>query len=237
MKGMYILDADMLNAILKVLNCVYHEARFRFENGLHVRVADDTFVAMVAVDVPKDAFYEYNGDITVGVEIHRLYSITSKLNGKIEMSIDENKLRIVSGNMEYSYAVLDPSAMRREPKEPKLEFTVKAEVPRKDFISVLKLASKISDTVSICCDGILTLQAEGGVEKISAELGEADDVNVKLEKDRITSRYNVHKLLKFLNACNGNVTLQFADNYPLCLTSELHEAEVRFYLAPVIEVE
>jgi len=128
-----ILKGEIFSGILKGLEVLVSEARIHFqEQGLHSRAVDPANVAMVIVDVPRENLEAYSIDEekTVGVDVNRIYDIARsiKKNELVELKVeDETTLKVKFGSVVYSVSLIDPSAIRKEPKIPNLELPANQE--------------------------------------------------------------------------------------------------------------
>ena len=172
-----IMTGEVLKTVTRAVVALVSEARMHFlEKGLHSRAVDPANVAMVSVDVPKDSFEVYNIDEekTIGVDMDRVFDISKSISAKdlVELSVqDESTLKIKFGSVEYKVALIDPSAIRKEPKIPELELPAKIVIDAGEFKKAIAAADKISDHVVFRSDRDgFRIEAKGDVDSIMFQM-------------------------------------------------------------------
>jgi proliferating cell nuclear antigen len=200
---------------------------------------------MVIVDVPKDSFEAYTIDEekTIGVDVDRIFDISKSIKSKdlVEMLLeDESTLKIKFGSVEYSVALIDPSAIRKEPKIPELELPAKIVIDAGEFKKAISAAERISDHVVFRSDETgFYIEAKGDVDKIQFHMSEAELIEFNGGEAR--SMFSVDYLKEF-NKVGGSgdlLTIHLGTNYPVRLIFELAGGKVRveYILAPRVEAE
>jgi len=241
-----IVTGDVLKSITKAMVALVSEARFHFTvDGLHSRAVDPANVAMVIVDVPKDSFevYKVDEDKTIGVDVNRVYDISKSIKAGelVELKLeDESSLRIKFGSVEYSVALIDPSAIRKEPKVPSLELPAKIVLNAGEFKKAITAADKISDHVVFKSDETgFYIEAEGDVDRITFHMSEAELIEFNRAEAR--SMFSIEYLKEFVKvASTGDLlTIYLGNNYPVRLVFEVADGKVKveYILAPRIEAE
>jgi len=148
-----IMEGNMLKAITRAMAALVSEARWHFkEEGFHSRAVDPANVAMVIVDVSRENLEAYSIDEekVVGVDVNRIYDIAKsiKKNELVELQVeDETRLKVKFGSVEYSVSLIDPAAIRKEPKIPQLDLPAKIVLDAGEFKKAITAADKISDHV------------------------------------------------------------------------------------------
>ncbi|MCD6492194.1 MAG: DNA polymerase sliding clamp [Archaeoglobaceae archaeon] len=241
-----IVTGEVLKAITKAMVALVSEARFHFlENGLHSRAVDPANVAMVIVDVPTDSFevYKVDEDTTIGVDVNRIYDISKSIKSGelVELKVeDESDLKIKFGSVEYSVALIDPSAIRKEPKVPQLELPAKIVLNAGEFKKAISAADKISDHVVFRTteDGFY-IEAEGDVDKITFFMSDAE--LIEFNKQEARSMFSVEYLKEFIKVAGSGdlLTIYLGINYPVRLQFDVANGKVKveYILAPRIEAE
>lgn len=241
-----IVTGEVLKAITKAMVALVSEARFHFlENGLHSRAVDPANVAMVIVDVPTDSFevYKVDEDTTIGVDVNRIYDISKSIKSGelVELKVeDESDLKIKFGSVEYSVALIDPSAIRKEPKVPQLELPAKIVLNAGEFKKAISAADKISDHVVFRTteDGFY-IEAEGDVDKITFFMSDAE--LIEFNKQEARSMFSVEYLKEFIKVAGSGdlLTIYLGINYPVRLQFDVANGKVKveYVLAPRIEAE
>ncbi len=241
-----IVTGEVLKAITKAMVALVSEARFHFlENGLHSRAVDPANVAMVIVDVSTDSFevYKVDEDTTIGVDVNRIYDISKSIKSGelVELKVeDESDLKIKFGSVEYSVALIDPSAIRKEPKVPQLELPAKIVLNAGEFKKAISAADKISDHVVFRTteDGFY-IEAEGDVDKITFFMSDAE--LIEFNKQEARSMFSVEYLKEFIKVAGSGdlLTIYLGINYPVRLQFDVANGKVKveYILAPRIEAE
>ncbi|WP_456368984.1 DNA polymerase sliding clamp [Geoglobus sp.] len=241
-----IMDGDVLKSITRAMVALVSEARFHFrEEGLHSRAVDPANVAMVIVDVSKENLEAYSIDEekTVGVDVNRIYDIAKsiKKNELVELKVeDEATLKVKFGSVEYSVALIDPSAIRKEPKVPNLELPARIVLDAGEFKKAIAAADRISDHVVFRSDSTgFYIEAEGDVDRIVFHMSEAELIEFNRAEAR--SMFSVEYLKEFVKVAGSGdlLTIHLGTNYPVRLVFETADgkARVEYILAPRIEAE
>jgi len=240
-----IMNGEILRAVTRAMVVLVSEARFHFsDNGLHSRAVDPANVAMVIVDIPRDSFDAYSIDeaTTVGVDINRVYDIAKsiKKNELVELKIEDESMKIKFGSVNYTLSLIDPSAIRKEPKIPNLELSAQLKLDAGEFKKAIQAADKISDHVIFRSDETgFYIEAEGDIDKITFHMSEAE--LIEFNKATARSMFSVEYLKEFIKiASSGDqMTIHLGNNYPVRLIFDVADgrARVEYILAPRIEAE
>lgn len=239
-----IMTGEVLKTVTRAVVALVSESRMHFlEKGLHSRAVDPANVAMVIVDVPRDSFEAYNIDEekTVGVDMDRVFDISKSISAKdlVELSIqDESTLRIKFGSVEYKVALIDPSAIRKEPKIPELELPAKIVIDAGEFKKAIAAAEKISDQVVFQSDRDgFRIEAKGDVDSIVFQMSETE--LIEFNGGEAKSMFSVDYLKEFCKVAGSGdlLTINLGTNYPLRLVFELAGGKVRveYILAPRVQ--
>lgn len=239
-----IMTGEVLKTVTRAVVALVSESRMHFlEKGLHSRAVDPANVAMVIVDVPRDSFEAYNIDEekTVGVDMDRVFDISKSISAKdlVELSIqDESTLRIKFGSVEYKVSLIDPSAIRKEPKIPELELPAKIVIDAGEFKKAIAAAEKISDQVVFQSDRDgFRIEAKGDVDSIVFQMSETE--LIEFNGGEAKSMFSVDYLKEFCKVAGSGdlLTINLGTNYPLRLVFELAGGKVRveYILAPRVQ--
>jgi len=241
-----ILNGDMFSSVLKGLKTLVSEAKWHFkEEGLHSRAVDPANVAMVIVDVSRENMEAYSIDEekVVGVDVNRIYDIAKsiKKNELVELQVeDETRLKVKFGSVEYRVTLIDPAAIRKEPKIPQLDLPAKIVLDAGEFKKAITAADKISDHVVFRSDETgFYIEAEGDVDKITFHMS---DVNlIEFNKVEARSMFGIAYLLEFCKVAGSGdlLTIYLGTDYPVRLVFDVADGKVRveYILAPRLERE
>ncbi len=166
------LRAGILADLVRAVSVIAWEVRAHLTDvGLHIRAVNPENTAMVITNVPKSSFDTYTCDgATVGLDLDRLGKAVKGFSSKdvLDLRVDD-KITISNGRISYTFPVLKPEHIRREPKVPSLELPAVVELTVEDFKKVVGLAEKISDEAVLYTDGeAFMIEAQGDIESIRA---------------------------------------------------------------------
>ncbi len=241
-----IITGEVLRTFAKSIVALVSEARVHFlEKGMHSRAVDPANVAMVIVDVPKDSceVYSIDEERTIGVDVDRIFDISKSIKSKdlVELMLeDESVLKIKFGSVEYSVSLIDPSAIRKEPRIPELDLPAKVVLDAGEFKQAIAAADRISDHVTFRSDGeAFYIEAKGDVDQIVFRMTEAE--LIEFNGAEAKSMFSVDYLKEFCKVASSGdlLTINLGTNYPVRLIFDLAGGKVRveYILAPRIEAE
>ncbi|MEM2176796.1 MAG: DNA polymerase sliding clamp [Archaeoglobaceae archaeon] len=239
-----IMSGEILKTISRAIVALVSECRIHFLNkGIHSRAVDPSNVAMVVVDVPKDSMesYRIETEKTIGVDMNRIFDISKTISAKdfVEISLlNETNLRVKFRSVEYNLALIDPSAIRKEPKIPELNLPAKVVLDAGEFKKAISATEKISENIVLRTDkNSFTIEAKGDVEKLTFTMsgGELIEFNGSEAK----SMFSVDYLKEFCKVANPGdlLTISLGTNYPGRFSFELvgGKIKVEYILAPRVE--
>jgi len=243
---MFRVDASILRDCVDAVLAVVDEARLKIgEEAWKVRAVDPANVALVDLELKREAFGEYNaesereGEKVVGVPFDKLREVLRFAVGDVSINIDNDKIGLQSSAYAYTLTLLDPSSLRGEPKIPELEFSTRVVVDADDFKKVLKAAEKISDQIAIGVQNeSFFVEAEGDMETMRYSLHK-DEV-MHLSGSDCRSLFSLEYLAAMAKGISSEtLTLFIGTDYPLKMEFEIAEGfgKVIYLLAPRIEAE
>jgi len=241
-----ILTGEVLKAITRATAALVSEAKFHFQDEkLHSRAVDPANVAMVIVDVPKESFesFEADDETVLGVDVNRIFEISKSIRNDelVQLKLDDDtSLSVKFGSVEYSVALIDPSAIRKEPKIPKLDLPAKIVMDAGEFKKAIVASDKISDRVAFKSnENGFYIEAEGDVDRITSFMSEADLID--FNKADANSIFSIEYLKEFIKAATpgDTLTIFLGNNYPVKLAFDVASGKVHieYILAPRIEEE
>ncbi len=235
---------NILKEIVDTASILVPEAKFNIEdNGLMTKAVDPSRIAMVSIEVRKEAFEEFEAkESMLGIDLEKLKE-TLKLGSSEDVLIldwdkDANTLVLKVGNLTRKMPLIDAGGMP-DPKMPELDLPAKVTLPVEEIKKGVAAAKSISDNISlkISEDGFdLSSKAEG-----------ADQANLHLPKDALIdieiresarSTYPLEQFSKMINAIKSpNVTIRLGTDYPLDIIFEMANGmgNGRYLLAPRVE--
>jgi proliferating cell nuclear antigen len=230
-----VVKSEYLKSFFDSLSVLVTESRVRFsDSGIRASAVSGSLVAMVTVEMPKESMEEYSfeKELVVGVDVDRVSRILKSCDGNVEISVD-NELKINTKDFSYSISLIDPSALRDEPKSSNLKFTSEFSVKAGDLRNAINAASKVSGDVVIRTDSDgVHIESKGDVDRISISLSVQG-----LPEAR--SMYDSEYLKNFLKIAKpeDTVNVQIGTKYPVRISIKLHggKLSVDYLLAPKVE--
>jgi len=248
------IDASVLRECIESITAVVDEGKLRIaEDGLKLRAVDPANVAMVSFELHRDAFDDFRfksesgGESTtaaeVGIDFVKLRGIL-EIGGReeVDLKLDEQAQKLFTrmGSLAYTISLLDPSALRKEPKVPELEFPVQVIIETEEFRRTIRAAEKIGDHIMLGVDGEeFYMQVEGEMDKL--RLGLRKEQLIHLTPGTLHSLYSLDYISAMSKGMSNaaNITLNLGKDYPLQIDFEVAEGKgkVSYLLAPRIESE
>ncbi|NPA75579.1 MAG: proliferating cell nuclear antigen (pcna) [Euryarchaeota archaeon] len=236
------IDVKDLKEITNLLLTLVNEAKFEFTpNGLSVKAVDPSHVAMIVMDVEKDGFVEYEcEEEELGVDLAKVRDILklTSSNDVVEISKEGGKLTFLIGNLSRSMPLIDTSNLS-VPKVPNIGLPAKVVISKSDFISGIKAADGISDSITI---KVTPTEFE------MYAMGDEDTSRLNLPKDMVQeidceepvkSTYPVDYLLRLAKAMDSakDITIYLGKDYPVKIVFDVVKGhgKVTYLLAPRIE--
>ena len=240
------VKSEVLKGIIDVTSPLVNEVKFNIsKKGISLRAVDPAHVAMVDLDVGKDAFDEFNAeDAELGVDMDKFAGIMrlSSSGDIIHLTHDEkeNKLVVTIGNLVRKMALIDTAGMP-DPKMPNLDLPGKVIVKASELTQGVRASESVSDHLA------LTMNKQAF--ELFAE-GDTDTVNLTLNKDiveELTANGSYKSLFSidyFSNMikpvkANDTITIFLGNDNPTRVEFDIADSKghVTYLLAPRIESE
>jgi proliferating cell nuclear antigen len=239
------VDAKTIREFSNIILTLVQEARVDFKpDGISAKVMDPARVAMISVEVKREAFQEFDvtGEESLGLDIEKMRNFL-KLTASteiIDFKYDGKRISMKLGNLSAGIPVIDPSALTT-PKIPTIEPQDKIVVDINLLSQGIKAAEGISEVVtfSIKSDE-LKLYAKGETDSETTEM----TIPKSLAKEYIfssdsKSSFALEYLTKFLRALESTeeVSIAIGNDYPLRMEAPIMngKGKVTFLIAPRIE--
>lgn len=227
------IDAQTAKACLNALTALVEETRVQLRpDGIFVKVVDISNVALVSLSLKEDAFEEYHvpAETLVALDLMSLKPLI-KASDVVEVSFDVDKIRIHSGNMEFSTILIDPDSVKKEP-EVSLDFNENLAVNTTNFRHALKMIKEISEVVVLECEeSELRVRGKSDISELSFGLPvECNDMSAK-------SHYSIEYLHNIMKGVTGSdMEIAFRSDYPLMIRTEIADGsgKLEYLLAPRI---
>ncbi len=241
-----VIGAEKLKDTIESISTLVDEARFKLTaDGVSVRAVDPANVAMVSLDLAKDAFDSFEAtEGELGIDLTKLNGILEMAdkNDKIELSLDEtaHKLVIRMRELSYTMSLLDPSSIRKEPKVPALDLPAHIVIRGEDLKRAVRAAEKVSDYMSMGVRGeVFFMEAEGDTDNVQLEM--TKDQLIDLKAGEAKSLFSLDYLtdISKIAGKTGEVSIDIGKDYPLKVRFKIAEnhGDVSYMLAPRVESE
>jgi len=246
------IDASLLRECVSAVLAVVDEARLKIgESAWKVRAVDPANVALVDLELRKDAFSEFNlgpekegekegEEFVVGVPFDKLREVLRWCKDEVALSIEEDKMTVVSDAYTFTLNLLSADAVRKEPKIPSLNFSTKVVMDAVEFNKVLRAAEKISDMIAIGVqNNAFFVEAEGDMETMRYSLHKEELMHLSGSDCRSLFSLEYLTAMSKVAAGASTLTLHLGTDYPLKMEFEIAygSGKVIYLLAPRIEAE
>ncbi|MBR9689782.1 MAG: proliferating cell nuclear antigen (pcna) [Candidatus Altiarchaeota archaeon] len=235
----------LVEAVKAAYELVKDDVTFKIGNdGLVLRAMDPANVAMVIVELKKEAFSEYKLEKEgfVGINMDRFMQVLkrSKRAEVLSLKIGAGKLEICYTGKSNRRFTLPLLALESGPRpEPNLSFSAKAVVDSGLFKDAVNDASVVSDAMTILATkDEIRLLAQGNLGDVETIMKKGEGIESIEIQETARSKYSTEYLRKIAKAKIGDgVELAFKSEYPLMLKFSEPELKLAFILAPRMDVE
>ncbi|MBR9680900.1 MAG: DNA polymerase sliding clamp [Candidatus Altiarchaeota archaeon] len=234
-----------MESIKAAYELVKDEVTFKIgEDGLTLRAMDPANVAMVIVELKKEAFdkYEIEKDGFVGINMDRFVQVLkrSKRGDSMSLKIGAGKMEIIyegKGKRRFSLPLL---ALESGPRpEPNLNFSAKVTVEKASLKSAVEDAAVVSDAMTILvANNELHLLAQGDLGDVETILKKDEGLIEISMQENARSKFSTEYLRKIVKSKIGeNLEISIKSDYPLMMKFEEPNLRLAFILAPRMDVE
>jgi proliferating cell nuclear antigen len=240
-----VINAETLRDAIEAVSSLVDEVKFTIsERGVELRAVDPANVAMVSLGLKSEAFEYFEaapGDI--GVDLVRLSDVLSMAdrgeNIRLELDQDNHKLKVGVGALSYTLSLLDPSAIRREPKLPELDLPAHVTLPGSELRRAIRAAEKISDHVVLgVADDLFYMEAKGDIDSLILKIPSTELLGLKPGEAK--SLFSLDYLSDMGRTIGKapEVTLELGVDFPLRINFKMGSGvDIGYLLAPRIEQE
>ncbi len=239
------VDAKTIREFSNIIIILVPEARIDFkQDGLFSKVMDPAHVAMISLEISKEAFQEYSveSDESLGMDIDKIRNIL-KLSGPndiIDVKFDGKKISFRLGNLNVSTPLIDPSTLTT-PKIPTIELPNKIVTDISYLSTGIKAAEGIAEVVTFSFKADeLKIYSKGETDSETTEL----TISKTMAKDFIytsdaKSSFALDYLSKFIRSLESSqeISISVGNDFPLRMEANIMngKGKVTFLLAPRIE--
>ncbi|MEM2875176.1 MAG: proliferating cell nuclear antigen (pcna) [Candidatus Hadarchaeales archaeon] len=244
-------DSKMWKTCIGMMANLVEEAAFNFsEKGVRTRAMDPSRVALVDLEIPREAFSEYqlNEPTVLGVNLIEMDRVLSrgKSDDELAMELDRDggRLNMIfrgASTRKLSLPIMDlPEA---ELPEPKIPFTAAVEIIAGVLQDGLKDAELVGETVRLEAGGEeFSMSSESDKGRTELKLQKGDQGLIRIAaKQQARATYGINYLSNILKSAESGktVALNFGTDLPMQLDYPIADGRgrLRFLLAPRVEVE
>jgi proliferating cell nuclear antigen len=241
----FVVKTGNLRKVLHGVATLASEAKLMIGDGFEIRARDPGNVSMVVARIPREDFEKYDSGFTeVGIDVQRMYDTIKSFAiqdlAKIKVNSASSEILLQQKNLSYGIGLIDPAAITKIPKLPDLDaqLRAKAVLSGEIFKRMITVTDKVSDVVTFRTDDTgFYAESEGGVERVTVGLSDADLVDFNKQESR--SRFSLEYLKEFAKVVGKEdfVELRIGKDYPLFMRIKNNDFKttVDFILAPRIE--
>jgi len=239
-------NAKLLEGVVAAVCTVVDEATFRVEpEGLKLRAINPSHVAMVDLELPKEAFDEYEcADAhTVCVSVADLLKFLRRVGRGESVAISGGGERLtveVQGRYDrkFSMPVLQPQ--EGELQVPKMSVDVRAKVSTAGLRQALEDAALAGGDIRVEADSekLAFHAASSGTVDAHIELPKGEtliEVEARAPSKAVYSLELLLETVKAASALSDVATLELSSDMPLKAEFPADRGRLTFYLAPKVE--
>ena len=138
------IDADVFREFIDAISALVPECRLHTdENGISTRAVDTANVAMIGIELKKEAFDSYKATKSqIGIDISKMKNIFG-MAGKgdlisLELADNAQKMSVSAHGYHYSITLLDTNTIRKDPNPPTINLPGKIVISGDDFNNAMK---------------------------------------------------------------------------------------------------
>ncbi|TFG05478.1 MAG: proliferating cell nuclear antigen (pcna) [Promethearchaeota archaeon] len=242
-------DPNQLIKIFDAIATMINDATLNVSKaGVSIRAMDPTHVAMIDLELPKEAFKSLECDRTTPIRINLpdLNRFMKRGVGSeaIEFDLDEtqNKFKILfrkgKSRRTFKLGLLAEGMEEKEPPNPTLDLNAKFNIKTDDFQRAIKDALLVGDFVTFSLvKNELKLDA-GGTESgdVSIIFEDIQGEKTDVEETGMYSLEFLDYIIKAGSVCN-EVNIEFASEMPIKFDFNINPGRITYLLAPRVETE
>ncbi|AEF96534.1 DNA polymerase sliding clamp [Methanotorris igneus] len=215
------------------------------EEGIKARAMDPSHVALVSIDIPKEAFEEYEADVhDIGVDLEAFKKIMNRAKAKdkliLELDEEKNKLNVIfkgAATRKFALALYDVSSSNLQ--VPDIEYPNEILIKAGPFVDALKDADLVNDHVTLKVeDGKFIVYAKGDLNESETIFEEDSESIISMNiGENAKSTFNLEYLRDMTKAASSSDILKIylGTDMPVKIEYDVAGANLTFLLAPRIE--
>lgn len=243
-----MLDAEVKSEVLKelveIVQTVVDEVKINVtEDGLSLKAVDPAHVAMVDLDLDKDAFESYEAEeVELGLSLAKIdkFLNLAKSGSIVEMTQDkdENQLIMKVDNITRKMPLLDTAGMT-DPNLPSLDLPINLKLKGRYLLSGVRASKDIADHISITAnsDGFEILsEEENDVVRLNLSEDELESLDAQEEVRSLFALDYFSDMIKCVSS-DTVLDIELGKDYPIKMDFEFADGDgqVTYLLAPRIE--
>lgn len=237
------IQAELLRDAIESVSSLVDEVKIAIsDHGLELKAVDPANVAMVSLKIGNEAFEYFKADACeIGIDLVRLSDVLSMAdkgeNVQLELEEERHKLKIGVGALSYTLSLIDPTAIRKEPRIPEIDLPTSVTLTGSALRRAIKAAEKVSDHVILGIDDtIFFMEARGDIDSLRLQIPASELLALRSGESR--SLFSLDYLVDMVRAAGkaSEVTMEMGLDYPMRMmfrTSK--DVSVVYLIAPRIE--
>jgi len=242
------IDADIFREAIDAISALVPECRLHTaDNGISTRAVDTANVAMISLELKKEAFDSYKATKSqVGIDISKMKNIFNMM-GKgdlISLELPENaqKMQLSVHGYQYSITLLDTNTIRKDPNPPTISLPGKLTISGDDLNNAIKAAAVISDKIAIGInpkDETFYMIADGDTDNIRREFGKDELKSLTPNEARSLFSLDYLKDMGKVMSRAAEVEIFLGLDHPVRFSFDIANGNghVEYLLAPRIEAD
>jgi proliferating cell nuclear antigen len=242
------IDADIFREAIDAISALVPECRLHTaDNGISTRAVDTANVAMISLELKKEAFDSYKATKSqIGVDISKMKNIFNMM-GKgdlISLELPENaqKMQLSVHGYQYSITLLDTNTIRKDPNPPTINLPGKLTIAGDDLNNAIKAAAVISDKIAIGInpkDETFYMIADGDTDNIRREFGKDELKSLTPNEARSLFSLDYLKDMGKVMSRAAEVEIFLGLDHPVRFSFDIANGNghVEYLLAPRIEAD
>ena len=240
------VKSEVLKGIIDVTSPLVNEVKLNVTSkGISIRAVDPAHVAMVDLEINKDAFEDYKAkDIELGIDMDKLAGIMrlSSSGDMVTLEFDEdtNRLIVKIGNLVRKMGLIDTAGMP-DPKMPNLNLPAKIIIKASELSQGVRASEAVSDHLALTVNkDNFELFAEGDTDTVNLKLPK-DMLNELVTKSNCKSLFSIDYFSNMIKPVRSDdpVTIMLGNDNPIRVEFNIadNKGHVTYLLAPRIESE
>ncbi len=242
------IDADIFREFIDAISALVPECRLHTtENGISTRAVDTANVAMVGLELKKEAFDSFKATTgQMGIDLSKMKNIFNMAakGDLISLELPDNaqKMSVSVHGYHYSITLLDTNTIRKDPNPPTISLPGKIIIAGEDFNNAMKTASVISDKIALGInpkDQVFYLVAEGDTDHIRREFGKDEVKSLTPVEARSLFSLDYLKDMGKVMSKAAEVEIFLGIDHPVRFSFDIAggNGHVEYLLAPRIEAD